>query len=138
VCDDPAHLAQLLAELSGYDLVLIDTAGRSPRDREGLDSLRTIAAISQIEVHLTVPAGATAAQVDELARRFAALQPRRLLFTKVDECDAAPELAAAPVRLRLPVTWLGTGQAVPEDLEVATAARLVELANRGLGGQVAA
>ncbi|HVV87732.1 MAG TPA: flagellar biosynthesis protein FlhF [Kofleriaceae bacterium] len=138
VVEDPAQLADQLAELAGYDLVLIDTAGRSPRDRAGLDSLRVVASLPQLEVHLTVPAGSSAAQVDELARRFAALHPRRLLFTKIDECDQAPELIAAPTRLKLPVTWLGTGQAVPEDLEVATSSRLLELASRGLGGQAAA
>jgi flagellar biosynthesis GTPase FlhF len=30
------------------------------------------------------------------------------------------------------VTWLATGQAVPEDLELATVARLIELARHGL------
>jgi flagellar biosynthesis protein FlhF len=138
VVDDPAHLGAQLAQLADYDLVLVDTAGRSPRDREALDALRVIASIPQIEVHLTVPAGATAAQIDELHRRFAGLAPRRLLFTKLDECDSVPELIAAPARLRLPITWLATGQAVPEDLEVATASRLLELASRGLGGLVAA
>ena len=137
VLEDPTQLAAQLAELSGYDLVLIDTAGRSPRDRAGLDSLRVIANIPQIEVHLTVATGTSASSIDEIYRRYATLQPRRLLFTKVDEVDSAPELLAAPVRLKLPVTWLGTGQAVPEDLETATQARLVELATRGLG-QVAA
>ncbi len=139
VVDDPAQLAEQLADLGGYDLVLIDTAGRSPRDRAGLDALRAVAAIPQLEIHLTVAAGTSAAQIDELARRFAVLAPRRLLFTKLDEHDSMPELIAAPARLKLPVTWLGTGQAVPEDLEVATPARLHELASRGLGGaQVAA
>ena len=119
--------------------MLIDTAGRSPRDRAGLDSLRAITAIPQIEVHLTIAAGTSAAQIDELHRRFAPLAPRRLLFTKVDEYDSAPELIAAPARLRLPVAWVATGQAVPEDLEIATSSRLLELASRGLGGvQVAA
>lgn len=139
VVDDPAQLAEQLAELAGYDLVLIDTAGRSPRDRAGLDALRAVAAIPHLEVHLTVAAGTSAPAIDEIAQRFAALSPRRLLFTKIDECDAAPELTLAPARLRLPVTWLATGQAVPEDLEVATVARLHELASHGLGAvQVAA
>ena len=133
VVEDPAQLAEQPTELAAYDLVLIDTAGRSPRDRAGLDSLRAVANIPQIEVHLTVAAGTSASSIDEIYRRYAALQPRRLLFTKVDEVDCAPELLAAPVRLKLPVTWLGTGQAVPEDLEVATQARLIELASRGLG-----
>ena len=140
VVEDPAQLADQLAELADYDLVLIDTAGKSPRDRAALAALAdALAALPQVEVHLTVAGGCTAAQLDELARRFAPTRPRRLLFTKIDECERAPELTAAPARLGLPVTWLATGQAVPEDLEPATTSRLVELAKRGLGhDQVAA
>lgn len=133
VLDDPSQLALQLEELAAYELVLIDSAGRSPRDAGALAALeRGLVAAPQVQVHLVVAAGSTAAQIDELQRRFAGARPRRLLFTKLDECERAPELVAAPERLQLPVTWLATGQAVPEDLEVATAPRLVELARRGL------
>jgi flagellar biosynthesis protein FlhF len=50
------------------------------------------------------------------------------LFTKVDEQDSVPELLAAPRRTRLPITWVTTGQQVPEDLEQPTAKRLGHLA----------
>ena len=134
VLEDPAGLADQLAELADHDLVLIDTAGKSPRDRAALTALAaSLAELPQVEVHLTIAAGTAPAAIDELGRRFAPLGPSRLLFTKLDECDRAPEVTAAPARLGLPVTWLATGQAVPEDLEEATAPRLVELARRGLG-----
>ncbi len=133
VVDDPSQLAIQLEDLADYDLTLIDTAGRSPRDRGAIAALeRGLAAAPDVEVHLTVAAGSSEAQLDELFRQFTALRPRRLLFTKIDECERAPELIAAPARLRLPVTWLATGQAVPEDLEVAAVPRLNELAERGL------
>ncbi len=131
--DDPSQLAAQLEELAGYDLTLIDTAGRSPRDRTAVAALeRALGAAPRVEVHLTIAASASSTHVDELHRHFAPLQPSRLLFTKVDECERAPELTAAPTRLQLPVTWLATGQAVPEDLELATLPRLAELARHGL------
>jgi flagellar biosynthesis GTPase FlhF len=43
-----------------------------------------------------------------------------------------PELALAPARTRLPITWVTTGQAVPEDIEQPTTARVLELASGGL------
>src|SRR5678815_5753627 len=86
-----------------------------------------------IEVHLVIPAGATAAQVDELVQRYSPLAPSRLLFTKLDESQDAPELALAPARTRLPITWVTTGQAVPEDIEQPSSARVPELASSSLG-----
>jgi flagellar biosynthesis protein FlhF len=131
VAETPAALANLIDP--AHDLTLIDTAGRSPRDRAAIEELALHLEGLDIEVHLVIPAGASAAQVDELAQRYSPLNPVRLLFTKLDECDHAPELALAPARTRLPITWVTTGQAVPEDIEQPTSARVLELASGGLG-----
>ena len=129
VAETPAALPELLDPSN--DLTLIDTAGRSPRDAAAIEELAGHVAGTGLEVHLVVPAGATAAQVDELVQRYAALEPSRLLFTKLDECERAPELALAPARIGLPITWVTTGQQVPEDIEQPTAARVLELASGG-------
>jgi len=133
VVEDLTHLAAQLDELADYDLTIIDTAGRSPRDRSAIASLeRALAGTREVEVHLTVSAALSAAQLDDVHARFAPLRPSRLLVTKLDEVDRAPELVAAPVRLGLPITWITTGQAVPEDLELATPDLLAALAKHGL------
>jgi len=130
VAESPAELANLLDPAN--DLTLIDTAGRSPRDAAAIEELARHIDGLDIEVHLVVPASSSAAQIDELMQRYRALAPVRLLFTKLDECSHAPELALAPARTRLPITWVTTGQAVPEDIEQPTDARVLELASSGL------
>ena len=132
VAESPAALADLIDPSN--DLTLIDTAGRSPRDGAAIAELAGHLVGLDLEIHLVIPAGSTPAQVDELVSRYAALAPSRLLFTKLDECDRAPELALAPPRTGLPITWVTTGQAVPEDIEQPTAARVLELASGGLAG----
>jgi flagellar biosynthesis protein FlhF len=121
---------QLHDELDGsYDLILIDTAGRSPRETAPIAELADVVAdLPSVEVHIVIPASSSAQQIDKLVGRYQSLNPARLLFTKLDEVDAAPELTRAPQRTRLPITWVTTGQAVPEDLEEPTRARLFELA----------
>jgi flagellar biosynthesis protein FlhF len=116
------------------ELTLIDTAGRSPRDAAAIAELANAISgtHSEIEVHLVIPAATPAAIIDELVLRYRPLGPARILFTKVDEIDVAPELSRAPARLGLPITWITTGQAVPEDLEEPTSARILELASTGL------
>jgi flagellar biosynthesis protein FlhF len=133
VLEHPADLAEAVD--TPDDLILIDTAGRSPLDTGPLHELASaIAPLAEIEVHLVVPAATSPEGIDALLRRYAALSPARLLFTKLDEQDATPELLLAPRRTRLPITWVTTGQAVPEDLEQPTAHRLGELAARGVAG----
>lgn len=113
-------------------LTLIDTAGRSPRDTRAIAELAELVEGLPVETHLVVPAALSPVAIDDFARRYRALAPARLLFTKLDEVEEVTELAAAPARLALPVTWVTTGQAVPEDLEEPTTARLLELAAGGL------
>jgi flagellar biosynthesis protein FlhF len=132
IAENPEALAEILAD-DTYDLTLIDTAGRSPRDTSSIDELAEVLPhLPPIEVHLVVPAASEAAAIDELAHRYHPLAPKRLLFTKLDEVERSPELAIAPARTRLPITWITTGQAVPEDIEEPTRARVLELAASGL------
>ncbi len=139
VARHPGELADHVDGFADHDLILVDTAGRSPRDASAIDELgRALAEVSQLEVHLTLAATSSAAVIDDLHGRYAALRPSRLLFTKLDETDAVPELVRAPARLGMPITWLAIGQAVPEDLEEATVPRLTELATHGLHRAAAA
>lgn len=131
VAESPRDLVEILDD--NYDLVLIDTAGRSPRDTASIDELANeLPDLPPIEVHLVVPAASSAGAIDELARRYRPLAPSRLLVTKLDEVESCPELARAPGRLALSLTWITTGQDVPEDIEEPSAPRVLELAARGL------
>jgi flagellar biosynthesis protein FlhF len=129
VCDSPAQLFDAIDETA--ELTIIDTAGRSPRDLDALEELASaLGKLPPIEVHLVIPASSSPEVVDELIARYRPLQPKRLLFTKVDEVVRAPELAAAPARSGLSITWITTGQAVPEDIEEPTGARILELSTQ--------
>jgi flagellar biosynthesis protein FlhF len=86
----------------------------------------------KLEVHVVIPAATNHATVEALVTRYRPLNPARLLVTKVDEVDVPTDLATLPTRVGLPITWITTGQAVPEDIEEPTPARLIELASSGL------
>jgi flagellar biosynthesis protein FlhF len=141
VAESPAALALILTDDS-YDLTIIDTAGRSPRSADFGSSIGELAEelpnLGPIEIHLVIPAASSAATIDELVARYRPLSPARLLFTKLDEVERTPELAAAPLRTRIAITWVTTGQAVPEDIEQPTRARIHELATAGLNHHQAA
>ena len=133
VASSAGELVSLLADDADLDLTLIDTAGKSPRDTSSiLELAAALPALPPLEVHVVIPAAAAAAAIDELVARFRPLAPARLLFTKLDEVDVPAELVAAPSRTGLPITWITTGQAVPEDIEEPTSARVAELAATGL------
>lgn len=81
----------------------------------------------QTEVHLVVSATTKGTNAEEILRRFRPLSYRRLLLTKLDEARTAGPLLGLAIRRGLPISYLATGQEVPDDLEVATPRRLAAL-----------
>ncbi|MEZ4330186.1 MAG: flagellar biosynthesis protein FlhF [Myxococcota bacterium] len=110
------------------EAILVDTAGRSPGDLDRQTPLETLRDVlgERASIELVVDATSRCEIAREQLRRFASLTPDRLILTKIDECDSL----APVVNLLLeegcpPVCWLGTGQRVPEDLELAEPGRFV-------------
>ena len=109
-------------------LVLIDTPGHQQRETARLDQLGAfLQALPQVEAHLVLPATAKPRDLAEIAQRFERLRPDRLIFTKLDEtCTYGPILSTL-VRVKRPISYLGTGQEIPQDIELATSKRIADL-----------
>lgn len=121
-----------LRDVARFDQIFIDTAGRSPRDRAGSQKLAAaLGSIAGLETHLAIQAESAPAQIDAIIEVHRDFAVDRLLFTKLDEARGLEELVRAPSRAGIPVTYLTTGQLVPEDLEEATLSRLETLARNG-------
>lgn len=124
--NDAKSFERALRRLARADLVLVDTSGRSPRDTAGIamtaDTLRS--ATEQVEVHLCVTASLREAELKGTIDRQSAASPSRLIVTKLDESTFCGGVVAAYVHSGLPLSYLTTGQRVPEDIEEATAAGL--------------
>ena len=86
VAVSPEDLTACVDRHRNADLILIDTAGRSPRDPEGQ---RELAAIVQqnlrMEIHLVVSAPTTESLLLDVVRRYQGLPIHRLLISKIDE-----------------------------------------------------
>lgn len=120
VAESPADLLTAINELSDCDLIVVDTAGRSPRDRAGLRQLeRAIALVPQAEVLLTLPATSRLAELDFAQELYAGCRPSALVLTKLDEAVATGDAFELLARTRLPLRLLCDGQQVPDDLHPA-------------------
>ncbi|MDY0191442.1 MAG: flagellar biosynthesis protein FlhF [Desulfuromonas sp.] len=118
----PAQLREVLQRHSNKDLVLIDTAGRSPKDDVSLNELQDFLAVDDsIEAHLVLSATTRERDLYETANRFGALEPKSLLMTKLDECASLGVLLNVHLRNNCPLSYLANGQKVPEDLVQANA-----------------
>lgn len=132
VVASPQDMRQALQRMSDLDLVLLDTAGRSPRDVVQIQELQAILAESQAdEVHLVLSCIASAAQLRQTAEKFARVGATALLLTKLDEAAALGQVYSLLNATRLPLSYVTHGQNVPDDIAVADRR---QLARRLLAG----
>ena len=111
------------------DLILIDTPGFGPKDMDAAEDLaRFLAGRPEIDTHLVLTASARSADLKRVVDRFEVFRPRKLLFTKLDETGTFGPILNEAVRTGKPVSFLAAGQQIPDDLEPATADRILELA----------
>ena len=127
--DGFAGLPLLLAQLSRYRLVLIDTPGSSVRDPQLAARLAVLAnSASRLESALVLPANTQAGAIEEAVKRFAPANPACCLLTKVDEAASLGGALSVLIRARLPIAYVSGGQRIPEDLQPARALELVSQA----------
>lgn len=126
--NDVAELPQLLKRLPLHRMVLIDTAGVSPRDADlaaRAAALGKVAAEAQLDVWLTLSAGAQAGVLEESLQKFAVFSPSAVLLTKIDEAASLGGALSALVAAGLPLSYVSEGSRIPEDLTPARAHQLV-------------
>lgn len=125
VISTPREMREAIRRMDGLDLVLMDTAGRSPRDEVRIRELRAfLDEAGANEVHLVLSGVTGSRTLVQTAERFAAARPTALVLTKLDEATNLGNVLPLLRSSGLPLSYLTNGQNVPDDIETADAARL--------------
>jgi len=125
---NPEQLQEAFRRHRDKDLILIDTAGRSPRDQARIDELNQfLGADSGVENCLVLAAPTEERLQQKTLESFSPIPLSRLIFTKLDETDRCGTLINIPLRSNLPLAYLTNGQQVPEDLLLAEPKMVAEL-----------
>lgn len=128
-----------LEKMRDCHLVLMDTAGRSPKDELRIGELRTyLDAARPDEVHLVLASTHGEAAALEAVRRFAPLGAERVIFTKLDEAVGFGVILRVLSQVRLSLSYVTDGQSVPNDIAIAESGRIAELVLRPVFDGIAA
>ncbi len=127
ILDAPFHatpsaeaLEQLLTGASATPM-LVDTAGRAPSDPDSRGLFGVLKRLPSVRTHLVLPATLQPKAARRLIASYADAQPSRLVLTKLDEVDSLSPLMRVLRDVKVPVSYLCSGQRVPDDLAPATA-----------------
>ncbi|MDH3392773.1 MAG: flagellar biosynthesis protein FlhF [Desulfobulbaceae bacterium] len=121
-----------IARHTDKDVIIIDTAGKSPYDQKHIEELQEwFGHIKAIHPYLVLSA---TTKKEDLASTVAGYRPLAiygLILSKIDETRTYATLCQQVVSSKLPVASICTGQRVPEDFMIANKPFLAKLFRRG-------
>ncbi len=124
----PTEMKQAVHSLRDCDVILIDTAGRGQRDSGKLEELKCcLAAADPHEVHLVLASTASEKVLLQEAEAFAEVGADKVVLTKLDEAVSFGLLINVIQKVGQQLSFITTGQEVPDHIEVGRPERLAEL-----------
>ena len=123
---DEVDLRIALAELKNKHMVLIDTVGMSQRDQMVAEQIAMLASTPvPVKRLLCLNASSTIDTLNEVVRAYRGSGLAGCILTKLDEAVTISGAIDVVLRQKLRLYYVGTGQRVPEDLQVPSANQLL-------------
>lgn len=131
----PEEMEQAKEEMENYDLVLVDTAGRSHKSQEQQEDVEKL--INSIpkeerEVYLVLSTTTKYNDLIKIAETYKQISEYSLIFTKLDETSSIGNILNIRMLTNASLSYATLGQNVPDDIEKMDAQKI---AKQLLGGQ---
>lgn len=125
---EPDDFGKALDALKHCDYILVDTAGHSQYDRGKLKSLKPyVNRDYKVDVHLVLAMNAKYEDLRDTYNAFSdVIDIDTLIFTKLDESRHFGNAFSLVYDSKKPISYLSTGQGVPDDLLLASNDYLVD------------
>jgi flagellar biosynthesis protein FlhF len=130
--DEEMRLAK--EEFSDYDLIFVDTAGRSHRSKEQRDDIESlINAIpeEEREIYLVLSATTKYRDLIKITEAYSEIINYNLIFTKLDETGTIGNLFNIRMLTEAPLSYATFGQNVPDDISRVDAQNIAKQLLRG-------
>lgn len=121
-------------EFADYDLVFVDTAGRSHRNLEQRDDIENL--INSIpederEIYLVLSATTKYRDLIKITEAYSEIINYNLIFTKLDETNSIGNLFNIRMLTEAPLSYATFGQNVPDDISRVDAQNIAKQLLRG-------
>jgi flagellar biosynthesis protein FlhF len=128
VARTPKELKDLLDKHRKRDLVLIDTAGRSPFNKLQIAETRGfLEACPELKVYLVLNVATNQKDLNEIIQRYSKFSIDKLIFTKLDETQRYGAILNTASTLKKELAYVTTGQNVPDDIEIPAPLHMAQL-----------
>ena len=134
VVSKPEDLTKTIEKFREKDLVLMDTAGRSPKNKEQMDELKSYVKSKgdNMETILVLSATSKSSVLMETIEKFEQIGFDSIIVTKIDETSNFSSLLSILKKYPYPFYYITNGQSVPDDIEICTEEMLVDIFMKGI------
>ncbi len=127
----PQELQNAIARHTDKDLVLIDTAGRSHKNSEQMNELKTFLEMAEpSDVFLVLSATTRYRDMMDIVNSYSDIPVTRLVFTKLDETSTYGPILNVVSSTQKHLSYVTVGQNVPDDIEVADPSKIANMIMR--------
>lgn len=112
-------MAKTMEDLQEYDLVFVDTAGRSHNNMEQREDIRKLidtVDVESREVFLVLSATTKYKDLVKISQSYSEITKYNLIFTKLDETDTVGNIFNIHMLTGAPLSYTTWGQNVPDDI----------------------
>lgn len=121
-------VSEIQNEIDKYgdkDVILIDTAGCSYKDKQKFDELKTlIETCDADDVFLVLSTTASSRNLKDIIKNYSFIPNYKLIFTKVDETSAYGSILNTKCFSNKNLSYITNGQNVPDDIEIVNVDKL--------------
>lgn len=113
------EIKDAVEEYKDYDIVLIDTAGRSHKNREQRDDIeKLLLAVPEEcrEIYLVLSATTKYKDLVKITETYSSIAKYNLIFTKLDETAGIGNIFNIKMLTGAPLSYTTFGQSVPDDI----------------------
>jgi flagellar biosynthesis protein FlhF len=114
-----AEMEEAVEEFDGYDLVFVDTAGRSHKNQEQQEDLKQLLdAIPEEkrEIYLVLSAATKYRDLEKITESYREITDYKLIFTKFDETSGIGNIYNIRMLTNASLSYATWGQNVPDDI----------------------
>ena len=125
----PEELSKIIKEENKYNIIMIDTVGRNPNNKEEMKGIAGFQnAITPDLTYLVLSATTSELSLINAIEKYEQIvndkEKISAIVTKVDEAAGLGNIVSALNKQNLQLSYFATGQAIPDDIEPATNEKL--------------
>lgn len=133
VVQTPEELTRALKKHKAMDRIFIDTIGQSQKDLEQMQELKSFFNHrDEVRINLVLSATTKNKDMMNIIENFGQVPFNAIVFSKIDESNDFGTLYNGLLWTRRPISYLTTGQNVPDDIETGSCERVADLLLRQL------